>query len=249
MQSLLIPQDIINRLNVPQVVDITDKLPVNKNYTWAQLNPVRPLEDLTCIGWHHDAIKKSVVENLTDLQVAINIANTHINLKANEPKGDAGFPYHIWIRNGQAYLCNDILPRTYGIAGHNGYVVHVCVSGEYAYTDAITDADRRALIAITLMLIRALPNYKEVKSHGELNPTACPGYDYNGIREEAITHDIKLRAADTWDGKVKRVANLVNQINYMTGLIKAGPDDGNAQWALNQLYDVIVTMESKKLLS
>lgn len=248
MRNLLIPLEIINRLNVPQMIDITDKLPVNKNYTWAQLAGVRPISDLTTVAWHHDAIKKSLRTGKTDLQVAIGIAQNHIDYKGNEEKGDAGFPYHIWIRNGQAYQCNDILDRTYGVGGNNAYTVHVCVFGEYAYTDAMTDADKRALIAVTLTLMRVLPQYKQIKSHGELNPTDCPGYAYDNYRRETLNHDIALKQSSTWDGKVNKINNFVKQINYMTGLIKQGPNDGEAHWAVNELLDVIAVMESKKLL-
>jgi hypothetical protein len=239
--------DIISELGCQQVVDVRNKLPVNPNYTWAQLAGVRELDDLTTIAFHHDAIASDGTKNASDLAYMTNIANSHINLKVNEPKGDAGFPYHIWIRNGTAYYANTLLDRTYGVASHNGYTVHVCVAGDYTQ-DKLSDANRALLKAVGLQLSRVLPNYVGIKGHGELNATKCPGYDYVAIREEVKTLQMKLLLNDTWESQMNRVGQLVNQINYMTGLLKAGKDDGNAQWAKNWLLDVHAIMKSRGLL-
>lgn len=248
MRGLQIPSEVISKLNVPQIVDITDQLPVNKNYTWSQLAGTRDINDLTCVAWHHDDIAKSLRSGKDNLTVAKGIAQNHIDLKRNEPKGDAGFPYHFWIRNGQAYQCNDILDRTYGVGSNNAYTVHVCVDGSYAGVDQLEDADKRALMAVTLTLMRVLPNYQAIKAHGELNPTDCPGYDYATIRTETVNMDMMIKQENSWEGKKKRVADLVNQVNYMTGLMKAGPDDGTAQWAVQQLIGAADVMKSLGLL-
>lgn len=246
--NLAIPQNLLNDLGVPQIVDLRRELPVNQNYTWAQLAGVRELNDLTTIAIHHDALKKSATENLTDIQLATNIAKSHIRLTSNEPKGDAGHPYHIWIRNGTAYYCNNIEDRTYGVAGNNGYTVHVCVSGEYSATDALTDADRKCLYAVILTLIDALPAYEGIKGHGELNPTKCPGFDMQRIREDVATLNMKLLQQASWQGKLDKIKDLANQYNYMTNLINKGEQDGNAQWAMNQLLDVHAVLKERNLL-
>lgn len=248
MRNLTIPQDIINKLGVNQIIDITDDLPVNKNYTWSQLAGQRDLNDLTTIAWHHDAIKKEYREGKDDFTVAKGIAQNHIDLKSNEPKGDAGIPYHFWIRGGQIYQCNDVLDRTYGVASNNGYTVHVCVHGEYASSDVLTDSDRLAIEAITLTLMCELPNFQAIKGHGEINPTSCPGYDYSSVRNEVMTLHMKLQQEDSWFGKLQKVADLKNQIAYMSELIKKGENDGNAQWAMSELMDVIAAMDARKLL-
>lgn len=248
MRGLQIPQDLISRLNVPQIVDITDKLPVNKKYTWAQLAGTRDLNGLTTIAWHHDAIAKAYRAGKDNFAVAAGIAEQHINLKANEKDGDAGMPYHIWIRGGQAYQCNDILDRTYGVASNNGYAVHVCVSGNYCGVDTLDDADRRALMAVTLTLMQELPNYQAIKAHGELNPTDCPGYDYPTIRNDTVNLDMKIKQENSWEGKMRRVSDLVNQVNFMTGLMKKGPSDGDAMWAALQLLGAADVMKERGLL-
>ena len=223
--DLTIPQALINELNVPQIVDIRAQLPVNKNYTWAQLAGVRPVNDLTTIVLHHDAIKKSLRNGWTDIDTAANIANTHINLKSNEPKGDAGFPYHIWIRSGIAYLCNNIEDRTYGVASNNGYTVHVCVHGEYYGTDQLTDADRRALIAVCVALKQTLPAYQAIKAHKELNPTDCPGYDYNGIRDDVVKVEAKIKAASDPSKTMENCYRAANQHLFLFNQYQANPSE------------------------
>src|SRR5690606_15900910 len=101
----------------------------------------RPPEALNTIVCHHDGIPKYKTVQYSDVQLAQRIAIDHINSKKNHPNGDAGFPYDVWIRNGIIYWCNDIESREYGVAGNNGYTVNICVSGEYAYTDVLTEAD------------------------------------------------------------------------------------------------------------
>lgn len=241
-------QNLISNFGVPQIVDIRSKLPVNPNYTWAQLAGRRDISALTTIALHHDAAKKSVTARTSDLQLAINIANGHIQSTANEKKGDAGFPYHVWIRSGQIYLCNDILDRVYGVASNNGYTVHVCVSGEYAFTDALTDADRKALYAAIITLIDFLPSYQAIKAHGELNKTDCPGYDYNRVRQDVQTWRMKLQQTNTWEAKLEKVKEIAEQINFMNSLIEAGPDDGNAHWGMNQQLELYDIMKQRGLL-
>lgn len=248
MRNLNITPDITSKLGVPQIIDITDQLPVNKYYTWAQLAGTRDINALTTIAWHHDDIAKSLRTGWDSTKVAKRIAENHIQLTKNEAKGDAGFPYHFWIRSGQIYQCNNVLDRTYGVGSNNGYTVHVCVSGSYAGVDTLDDADKRALQAVTLTLMRVLPNYQAIKAHSELNATNCPGYDYTTIRNETVNIDMKIKQESTWEGKIKKVNELANQYNYMFDLMKAGESDGNAQWAANRLLAVREIMLDQKLL-
>lgn len=244
--DLTIPQALINELGVPQIIDIRDQLPVNPNYTWAQLAGARDVNDLTTIGLHHDSLKKADTAGVDDITLAQRIARNHINLTKNEPNGDAGFPYHVWIRNGKAYLCNNIEDRTYGIASNNGYIVHVCCSGEYAFTDSLTDADRKMIIAVCLSLKAVLPSYTGIKAHCELNATDCPGYDYNGIRGDVQTVDMRLQRSSTASARKERAFAVANQAAYMYGLAQGS--DGNAEWAQNWLDELYDSMKSKGLL-
>lgn len=224
----------LNSLENKPVIDWTKTLPVNKVKDWLALTGgPRDPNAITTIVLHHDAIKKSQSAHLTDLELATNIANSHINLKSNEPTGDGGFPYHVWIRNGNAYVCNDLLTYTYGVASHNSYTVHVSVSGEYKYTDALTDDDRNVLLGVvnTLMHMNELPNMKTIKGHGELNPTACPGYDVARIKREVVDQWVMYEASQTLEARRGNAYLVTQQTQFMYSKVKEG--GGSEQWALH----------------
>lgn len=244
--DLLFPEDLISNLGVPQLIDIRDQLPVNPNYTWSQLAGVRPLEDLTTIALHHDAISKSSTAGTSDLQLAINIAKSHIRLTKNEAKGDAGFPYHVWIRNGKAYWANNVLDRTYGVASNNGYTVHVCVSGDYANGDTLTEDDRRLLTAVCVDISKQLPNYKGIKAHSELNPTDCPGYDYQRIRADVASYDQMVQAR-----YVARVTAAYNTVIRFQDLYNKAKDPAFQfkDVALSKLEDIASYMVQKDYMN
>lgn len=244
--ELNIAQELINELGIPQLVDVRSQLPVNPKYTWAQLAGVRKLESLTTIALHHDAIRKSQRAGWNDLDYIKNIAQRHIEYVGNEPNGDAGCPYHVIIRSGTVYLCNNIEDRIYGVTDNNGYTVHVCVAGEYAFTDSLTDADRKALIGVLIALKQSLPSYKAIKAHKELDSTSCPGYDFSGIRNDVQTVEMKLQRNTTIAARRERAFAVANQATYMYNL--TSQNDGDAEWAFNWLDEVYDIMKSKNLL-
>ncbi|GCL71815.1 hypothetical protein PN4B1_17200 [Paenibacillus naphthalenovorans] len=215
--EILIPQNLLNELGVPQIIDIRDKLPTNPNYTWEQLTGNRDVNKITTIALHHDALSKSKTAGITDVQLAINIARSHIRLTSNEKKGDPGFPYDVWIRNGTAYLCNDLLPLKYGVGGCNGYTVHICVSGEYSSADTLADADKRMLIAVVLAYKQGLPAYKETKAHKDFPnaKTACPGYDVQSLFAEIGKVELQLKAATDPEVAKLKMQRAKNQHNYL----------------------------------
>jgi len=246
LKDLQIPSEVISELDIPQLIDIRAELPVNPKYTWAQLAGVRDLNALTTIVLHHDALPKYKYTEYSDLKFAQIIATNHINSKANEPNGDPGFPYDIWIRSGKAYWTSDILPLKYGVRGNNGYTVHVCVSGDYHNFDALTDPDRNCLIGVVLMLKRLMPAYQAIKGHKELVSTLCPGYDIQSIRESVTATEMRLERNKTRAARRERAFAVVNQAQYMYSHV--GKEDGNEEWALNYLGDVYEIMKSKGLL-
>jgi hypothetical protein len=247
LRNIQIDSTAINKLSCPQIQDITDQLPVNPNYTWQELTDgPRDLNALTTIVVHHDAISKAETDGLSDMQVATNIANSHIRLTKNEAKGDGGFPYHCWIRSGQAYQTNDLLTFTYGVASNNAYTVHICVHGNYADYDTLTDQDRAALYGAILAVKAQLPNFTEIKAHCELGATSCPGYDYNQVRDDIKTLEMKIARDNTLQARRERAFAVVNQCQYMYGFV--GKNDGDEEWSLNYLDDVYDIMKSKGLL-
>lgn len=186
MINLTYPSNLPSELQGVQIVDVRESLPVNPLYTWEQLKGIRPITDLTTIVFHHDAISKQSSAGLTDIQLATNIAKAHINSKKNRSTGDPGFPYDLWVRNGVIYFTNYVEVFEYGVASNNLYTVNVCVSGDYANYDTLTDADRKALYVAYFLLKSVMTSYQAVRGHGEISPTKCPGYDMSKVRSELL---------------------------------------------------------------
>jgi hypothetical protein len=223
MITLKLPLNLPNELQSVQFIDISKQLPINKNYTWEQLAGVRKQEDLTVIVAHHDAWPKSVSAKFTGLQLAQKIAQDHIDSKKNHPKGDAGFPYDLWVRNGVLYLCNDILAREYGVASNNAYTLNICVSGDYVNHDALTDRDRNALYLGILMLKAIMPNFKFIKGHKEITATSCPGYLMDPVRNDIAKIELQMKAVDSPDQLKANIFKNVNQHMYLYKQYQADP--------------------------
>lgn len=249
MRNLQLPSEIIDKLGVVQVEDIVEKLPINPKNSWAQLAGVRDINDLTTIALHHDSYPKLKVSHYTDLQLASNMAQDHINNTAYDETGEGGIPYHIWIRNGRIYQTNNILDRTYGVGSHNAYTVHICLSGEYYKNDVLTDADSKALCAAIIMVKSVLPNFQSIKAHKELNPTNCPGYDYKKIIADVQTIENQLEYAKS-DENAKAVAfKIANQIVYLSNMVNGSDaSPGNREWAKQMLLQLEPFMKERGLL-
>lgn len=254
IRNLQLPSEIIAKLGVPQIEDIVEKLPSNPKNTWAQLAGVRNVNELTTIVLHHDAYPKQNTTGYTDFQLATNMAQDHINNTAYDPTGEGGIPYHVWIRNGHIYQTNDLLDRTYGVASNNAYTVHICVSGEYYKSDVLTDADSKALCAAILMVKSVLPNFQAIKAHKELNPTDCPGYDFNKIKSDVQTIESQIEYAKSEEHAKAVAFSIANQILYMANMVN-GKDstgnettDGQRNWAKAMLLELEPFMKERGLL-
>jgi len=215
-KQYLIPQKITSKLGIPQVINVVEELPVNPKYSWAQLevmkgNP-RTIEDITTIVLHHCAISKASVAGRSDMNLMTSIANTHIRSTKNRADGDGGFPYDFYIRNGNIYQTNDIRPLKFGVASNNSYTLHICVSGDYATTDVLTDPDRKALVGLVVALKGDLPSYKAIKAHKEIMPTSCPGYDYAKIRNDVKTTEMNLDYDQSDDAYQARAFTVATRI-------------------------------------
>lgn len=205
---LQLPLTLPSNLRSISLIDLRGKLPVNPKYTWEQLAGLRKIEDLNIIVFHHDAWPKSVSAKYTDIELARRIALDHIESTKNKPEGDAGFPYDLWIRNGIIYVCNDLLPKKFGVSNNNLHTVHICVSGDYANYDGLTDADRNAMLAAYALYKDAMPAYKAVKGHRELNPSKCPGYDMNRVRAEIAELELMRSVTNTTNDNLAKVFQL-----------------------------------------
>lgn len=236
-------------------LDIRKDLPVNPNYNWTQLAGERKPSSLTTIVCHHDAIPKAKSAKYEDVVFASRIATDHINSKKNHPKGDAGFPYDVWIRNGKIYWCNDIEQREYGVGGNNGYTVNVCVSGDYFNGDTMTEDDRKALYIAILMLKAVLPAYKEIKGHGEIVPTNCPGYNIAEVRNGVIGLEVEIKNSGSPTKKAELAYYIANQILWLYNMFYKGVDaygepvkEEDRQWALSEVLKLEGEMRKKGML-
>lgn len=222
-------------------VDIRAELPVNPNYTWAQLAGTRPLSALNTIVCHHDAIPKYKTVQYTDITLAKRIATDHIRSTKNHPGGDAGFPYDLWIRNGIIYWCNDVEAREYGVASNNGYTVNICVSGDYKNGDVLTPEDRRALYAAIISMKNYLTHDQHLKGHNELQATSCPGYDMKQVREDVFALEQEIKQMETPQKQEEIAYRIANAILYRYNLSKGKTstgetaDPGDVEWGLKQL--------------
>lgn len=244
MTSYQIPSNVPNKLQ-GQVFDARKLLPVNPRYTWESLKGLRNLADLSTIVCHHDALSKASSKAYTDIDFAKRIAQSHINSTKNIPGGDPGFPYHIWIRSGVIYVCNDLEAFTYGVAANNGYSVHICVSGNYAGIDTLEDRDRNALYAAIMMVKSLVPSIKEIKAHKELTPTSCPGYDCDKVRldikdiESTMSLGAELEA--TPNTTVSQVFAAYTRFTDLYNLAnKKGPNQAEAQRKSLMIADMMV---------
>lgn len=217
--------------SVPAIEDWTDKLPHHPKLTWDGIETPRKPEDINTIVIHHTA-SEAPLENQAKYHV-----NTH---------GWPGLSYHLIISGGKVIQANDLLSFTYHVASNNGYTVAICIHGDLSKRD-MTSQERELLYAAILTVKSLLP-ITQILGHNQLNNTSCPCTSMNTIRTDITTLEHKMAQSNTWEGKMKEVAALFNQYNYMSNLMKAGPDDGNAQWACSQLLDVAAIMKSRGLL-
>lgn len=252
-RNIQIPSNLISELGIPQIIDITDELPKlqqrGKPEGWDGLVSPRRLEALTDIVWHHSAVF------LSDNGTPEKHANNHIRA------GEGGCPYHFILMGEQWYQCNDLLTFTYGVRSNNYQTVHLCVEGRYSPlrdkdtgvtikpADELTDSQKRAMIALELTLRPLLPSYTKSNGHNYYVSTECPGYSMTRFKEEVLTFENTLNSpSKTWQSRLDKVAELANQYNYMKDLIEKGPQDGNAQWAVNQLLEVRNVLIERGLL-
>ena len=196
----------------------------------------RTPDQITHIAIHHSAVEGGTIKGYADYHVNT-LKWAHIG-------------YHAVIKGNQIYQTNDLLTFSYHTSSNNHYTVSVSVSGDLSKRP-LTDDERNCLYAtvLTYMDIFNIP-VENVLGHNEYpgNNTACPCIDMNQVRQDIKTIQMKMKQQVTWAAKMKNVADIINQINYLTDLMKAGDQDGNAQWAVNSFQDVADMMRSKHLL-
>lgn len=217
---------------VNPIQDITDTLP-NRS---PDQEPYRTKEQITHISIHHSAVEGGTIQGY---------ANYHVNTLKWSHIG-----YHTVIKGNQIFQTNDLLTFSYHTSSNNHYTVSVSVSGDLSKR-RLTNDERDCLYAtvLTYMDVFNIP-VENVLGHNEYpgNNTACPCIDMNQLRQDVKTIQMKMQQINTWESKMKNVDAILNQISYLTDLMKAGEKDGNAVWAVNAFMDVADMMRSKHLL-
>lgn len=218
--------------SVLPIQDITDTLASRSPDPETPRTP----EQITHIAIHHSGVEGGTITGY---------ANYHVNtLKW------AHIGYHTVIKGNQIYQTNDLLTFSYHTSSNNHYTVSISVSGDLSKRP-ITEDERNCLYAtvLTYMDLFNIP-VENVLGHNEYpgNRTACPCIDMALVRQDIKTIQMKMKQQESWTTKMKTVEGIINQINYLTGLMKLGENDGDAKWALNAFNDVADMMRSKHLL-
>ena len=103
----------------------------------------------------------------------------------------------IILRDGTVQLCYDPNMVTNGVLDHNSYTYHICVVGNGSFTEAQEKAfEERCKLAMSRFNITV----ENVKGHGEITPTECPGINMNMVRNRL--KEVKYVQANVkYDGK------------------------------------------------
>lgn len=219
--------------SVKPFVDITDTLPSRT----PDPEPMRTLEQITHASLHHSAVEGGTIQGYADY---------HVN-----KLGWAHIGYHNVIKLDTLYQTNNWLTKSYHTSSHNGYTISFSISGDLSKR-ALTDIERKLLYAGLLTALSVFPKLRieNIRGHNEYpdNATSCPCIDMNQVRADVKNLQMLMDQQNTWEAKIAKVSDMINQFNYMNKLLTPGPSDGNAQWAMNQQLDLYDLMKQQGLL-
>lgn len=222
IQGIQVPQCKVNAWQ-----DITDTLPRKTTGDW---EPDRKVEDVKFLSIHHSAVENGSITGY---------ANTHVN-----KNGWRSIGYHIVIKGNQTYQVNDLLSFTYHTSGHNDTTIGISISADLSKRDITEDERNNLYVAIlTCMELFNIP-VENVLGHREYtyNKTECPVISMSKVRDDIRTIKHQMDMQNSWEAKMTKISAMINQFNYFNSLLKAGKEDGNAQWSANQqmlLYDAM----------
>lgn len=189
-------------------------------------------EELDMLIVHHTASDAPLV----------NQANYHVNTHKWP-----GIAYHVIIDELKIKQTNDLHSMTFHAGGWNTNTIAVCINADLSKRE-ITSRERELLYAAILSVKAAVPTIKTIKGHNELNSTACPCIDMDQVRMDIQTLEQKMVKDNTWNAKLKKWSDFVNEMNYLSERIRLGEHDGDAKWAMYVGLEAYDVFKSKHLL-
>lgn len=164
MRQMILRSDL--PFKVKPIIDITDDLPRHPTLKWPQRKSTKR------IIVHHTGVVNGTLRGH---------ANYHVG------KGRPGIGYSTVIVGDQAYQTNDWMARTIHAGNNNDDTISVSVEGNFTLRP-LSDGERNVLHAVilTYMGLFNIP-VSMVFGHGEVSPTACPGFDMNRVRTDLVS--------------------------------------------------------------
>jgi hypothetical protein len=228
--------------NLPPIENVIDTLPKHPKWTWETMATRKDEEGNEIAGLRNtEEIDTIIIHHTASTKPLANQARYHV-----DHHDWPGVGYHLVVDEGKIKQCNDLLAFTYHAKNHNDNSVAICVNWDLRLRD-LTSLERELLYA-AILTVKALLPIRYVIGHNEVNKTSCPCTSMNQIRSDIKTLEMKIQQQQSWEAKLGKVGEIINQINYMNSLIKKGPENGEARWALDKQMEVYEIMKSKGLL-
>jgi len=220
--------------HLPEIEDITDKLPKNPKGSWLTMplrrqdgsvrSGPRSFSDIKRISVHHTGVEGTAAGH----------ANYHIS------KDYGGIAYHIYIKGGKIQQVNDLLALTWHTQSNNYDTIAIVVEGNFTQR-SLTNDERQALYGaiITVMEIFGIP-VDEVKGHGEItHNTACPGFDMNQVRNDVRQIIMEMEYRRTAEHRAIAIQELYARVNHLYSIYyNNGQYAADAERKLYTLYQL-----------
>jgi hypothetical protein len=227
--------------HLPEIEDITDKLPKNPKGSWLTMplrrqdgsvrSGPRSFSDIKRISVHHTGVEGTAAGH----------ANYHINKKTpTTPDGYGGIAYHIYVNRNHIYQVNDLLALTWHTGSNNYDTIGIAIEGNFTQR-SLTNDERQALYGaiITVMEIFGIP-VDEVKGHGEItHNTACPGFDMNQVRNDVRQIIMEMEYRRTAEHRAIAIQELYARVNHLYSIYyNNGQYAADAERKLYTLYQL-----------
>lgn len=203
---------------LPEIEDISDKLPKNPKGSWLTM-PLRRKDgsvrsgprdffDIRRISVHHTGVEGGTPAGH---------ANYHINKKTpTTPDGYGGIAYHIYVNRNHIYQVNDLLALTWHTGSNNYDTIGIAIEGDFTKRN-LTNEERQALYGaiITVMEIFNIP-VENVRGHREMtNDTSCPGFNMNQVRDDLKNTILEMDYRRSAEYRAIKIQELYSRVNHL----------------------------------